>query len=154
MTDDGHHGRHTLRAVAVIAVVAVVVILVVVVATSRRRPPHPLPSPRPPAPSASPIVRSTTDLGSSVRLTVRIVAEQGWIRLSSTVIAAQPGREYRIAVRTTGGTEVTAGAWIGSNTHTLEGVTVDGTAAVPAAEVASVAVTDAAGRRYATVSFT
>lgn len=154
MTDGGHHGRRTVAAIAAAALLlAAVVAVIVVFARSRPKPPHPLPSPRPPSPAASPIVRTTTDLGSSVRLTVRIVAEQGWIRLSSTVVAAQPGREYRIVVLTTGGARVVAGAWIGSNANTLEGVTVDGSAAVALSEVASVAVVDADDRRYASVSF-
>lgn len=155
MTDDGHRSRRTPRAVAVIAVAVLVIAAAVAVmlARARLKPPHPLPSPRPPSPAAAPVVRTTTDLGTSVRLTVRIVAEQGWIRLSSTVVAAQPDREYRIVVLTTGGATVPAGAWVGSNAYTLEGVTVDGSAAVPMSEVASVAVVDAENRRYASVTF-
>lgn len=77
--------------------------------------------------------RAATDQGTSVRLTASIVPEHGWIRLRSTVVGAQPGREYRIVV--------------------LDGVTLDGTVAVPSSEVTSVAVVDADDRRYESVSF-
>ncbi|MBF9128218.1 hypothetical protein I0C86_04300 [Plantactinospora sp. S1510] len=157
MTDDGHRKRRISPAVTIAAVSAVILVAVVAVivaiARSRPVPPHPLPSPRPPSPAAAPIVRAATDRGTSVRLTAAIVPEQGWIRLRSTVVGAQPGREYRIVALTTDGTRVPAAAWIGSDANMLEGVTVDGTIAVPLSEIASVVVFDADDRRYVSVSF-
>ncbi|GGS19542.1 hypothetical protein [Actinokineospora fastidiosa] len=153
MTRGGHATWWKRAAVAAAVLGAVLGGLAVGRALAPDVPPHPLPSPPPTTPAAPAEVDAATDTGSSVRLTAAVTPEPGWIRVRAAVLGAPPGQRYDIVLRTRSGAEITVAAWIGSPEHELDGVSVDGTAAVPRDDLASIAVVGADGRRYVTVTY-
>lgn len=155
MTGDSHRAWRKYATVAVTAIAALAIGVVVGrLSASGEIPPHPplpTPSSAPPPPGA--VVRSATDLNTSVRLTAVVTPEQGLIRLRATVVGAQPGREYRIVVNPRSGAPVTAATWVGTPEQMLDSVSLDGTVAIALADLVSVDVVGADGQRYTSVEF-
>lgn len=155
MTRDSHPGWRKYAVVAVTAIAALAIGVVVgrssMTGDIPPHPPLPTPASTPPPPSA--VVRSATDLNTSVRLTATVTPEQGFIRVRATVVGAQPGRQYRIVLNPRSGSPLTAATWVGTPEQMLDSVSVDGTVAIALADLASVDVIDADGQRYTSVAF-
>jgi anti-sigma factor RsiW len=93
----------------------------------------------------------TTDAATSAHLAVRMVPQQGWVRVRATVTGIPAGELCEIRVVPRSGAPVLAGSWVVSERGAREGTTLDGTALVNPAEVASIEVVNTSGRRFVEV---
>ncbi|MGW7097917.1 anti-sigma factor family protein [Streptomyces sp. NPDC054838] len=118
------------------------------------QPPPPSPT-APPAPSAVPGTRvaSATDGGSGARMTVQVVPAAAWVRVHAAVTGVPAGERCRLVVVSRDGTRRTAGGWVvGTAEHGEgKGASLDGSAAVAAADVQEVLVENESGRTFVSV---
>ncbi|MEU6892551.1 zf-HC2 domain-containing protein [Streptomyces sp. NPDC046557] len=123
---------------------------------ARPAPPSPTLSPAPaPAPSAVPGTRvaSATDGGSGARMTVQVVPAAAWVRVHAAVTGVPAGERCRLVVVSRDGTRSTAGGWVVGTTEHGEGkgASLDGSAAVAAADIKEVLVENEAGKTFVSV---
>ncbi|GHB52941.1 hypothetical protein GCM10010347_23600 [Streptomyces cirratus] len=115
-------------------------------------PPSPAVSP---APSAVPGTRvaSATDRGTGSRMTVQVVPAAAWVRVHAAVTGVPPGERCRLVVVSRDGTRSTAGGWVVGTAENGEGkgASLDGSAAVAAADVKEVLVENEAGKTFVSV---
>lgn len=106
----------------------------------------------PPTPSvaADPTGRSTsaTDPRTGARLAVAVTPAPGWVRVNATVSGIPQGQRCRLLVVGKDGGTVLAGSWLVSERGANEGVTLDGSALIDAAEIDSVRVETTDGTAY------
>jgi hypothetical protein len=107
-----------------------------------------------PAPSVQPAGTRTataTDAGTGATMTVSIQPAAGWVRVRAQVSGVAAGRQCRLYVVARNGERREAGSWLVSETAATTGSTVDGSALVAPADVASVQVETFAGQPLVTV---
>jgi hypothetical protein len=101
------------------------------------------------APGTRMALAANPDTGA--RMQVTLVPAAGWVRLKATVGGVPAGERCRLEVVARDGTAVLAGSWLVSEAGAAHGTTLDGSALVDPAQVASVRVLDAEGKTYVNV---
>ncbi|MBU2665382.1 zf-HC2 domain-containing protein [Actinoplanes bogorensis] len=94
---------------------------------------------------------SATDSGTGATMTVALSPAAGWVRVHAAVSGIAAGEQCRLIVVAKDGSRREAGSWLVSEKAATEGGTVDGSALVAPADVASVQVETFAGRPLVTV---
>jgi len=95
---------------------------------------------------------SATDATTGTAMTVGLTPAIGWVRVHATVEHVKAGEKCQLVVRTRDGSSVVAGSWLVSAKGEQDGTTLDGSALVPADQVASVDVVTLDGRRLVSVT--
>lgn len=84
---------------------------------------------------------------------VGLVAEDGWSRVNAVVAGVPAGQRCRLTVTDRNGRRETAGTWVVSSHAAATGTTMDGSVAIPAGDVASVAVqSETTGQTFVTAA--
>lgn len=151
------HRRTALVSVAAALVVAAAIGSGVVVGrgTSGNGPTTALPTPSTAVtePTTAPGTKTGTavDAVTGARITVAVAPAPGWVRIKAAVSGIPAGERCRLEVVAKNGTSVLAGSWVVSEKGAAEGTTLDGSALVAPAEVASVRVVTESGKQYTSV---
>jgi RNA polymerase sigma-70 factor (ECF subfamily) len=105
------------------------------------------------APSNPPGTRiaSATDPTTGARIRVAVLPAAGWVRVNATVAGIPAGERCRLEVVGRDGTPILAGSWLVSKEGEANGTTLNGSALIDPAQVASVRVVNAAGRVFTDV---
>jgi predicted anti-sigma-YlaC factor YlaD len=151
------HRRTAMLASAAAVVVAAAIASGVVVGrgTAPDRPLQALPTASArTSPAAPPGTRfaSTTDAGTGARISVAVQPAAGWVRVNATVAGIAAGERCRLEVVGRDGTAVLAGSWLVSREGANAGTTLNGSALIDPADVASVRVISTSGRQFVSVS--
>jgi anti-sigma factor RsiW len=95
---------------------------------------------------------SAVDPATRARLTVRMTPSADWVRVNAAVTGIPAGEHCRLVVVDNAGHREIAGSWIVGRAPTGggKGADLDGSAAVAAADVTSLAVEDDHGKTYVT----
>jgi hypothetical protein len=98
--------------------------------------------------------RSATAVGpgTGARMTVTVTPAAGWVRVSATVGGIPAGEKCRLEVVGRDGTAILAGGWLVSATGEANGTTLNGSALIDPAQVASVRVVNTAGKQFVSAS--
>jgi hypothetical protein len=154
-------GRRHRRTAMVTSAAAAVAALAIAggVLVGRATAPEPVPLAQPTA-SAQPTVStppgtrfaSTTDPATGARLSVAVLPAAGWVRITATVAGIPAGQRCRLEVVSRDGTAVLAGSWLVSPQGAANGTTLNGSALIDPAQVASVRVVTTTGWQYAGVA--
>jgi hypothetical protein len=96
-------------------------------------------------------IAAATDPATGARIAVTVVPAAGWVRVSATVGGIRAGERCRLEVVGRDGTAVLAGSWLVSPAGAANGTTLNGSALIDPAQVASVRVVNTAGRQFASV---
>lgn len=91
---------------------------------------------------------TTVDPVTGARLTVAMTPADGWVRLNIAVNGIPQGEECRIIVVGADGRREEAGSWLVGAKGAKDGVTLDGAALVPPAEVRAVEIVNTAGKVF------
>jgi anti-sigma factor RsiW len=154
---DESSGRRHRRTAFVTGAAAAVLAAAVAggVAVGRSTAPEtPLAQPAPSAVASTPPgtrVAAATDPSTGARISVTVVPAAGWVRVNATVGGIPAGERCRLQVVGRDGTAVLAGSWLVSPAGEANGTTLNGSALIDPAQVASVRVVNAAGRQFASV---
>jgi anti-sigma factor RsiW len=97
-------------------------------------------------------VFSSTDAGTGARLTAQVVPAQGWVRISVAVTGIPEGQRCVLYVVPKHGKPVQAGSWMVSAAGARQGTALQGTALVPADQVAALTVANTAGKTFVTAA--
>lgn len=106
------------------------------------------PLPSSPLPSSLPAATRTgsvTDARTGASMTVAVRPAAGWVRVRATVSGVAAGEQCRLYVVARDGSRWQAGSWLSGGPAAAAGVTVDGSALIAPAEVASVQAETYAG---------
>ncbi|WP_441247114.1 anti-sigma factor family protein [Kitasatospora sp. McL0602] len=95
-------------------------------------------------------VASVSDPGTGARLTLTVTPAAGWVRVSAAVTGIPAGERCHLVVTGRSGARTDAGSWLVSPAGAKSGTTLDGSALVAPADVASVSVVNEAGRTFVT----
>jgi len=113
-----------------------------------------------PTPSAQVVVPTTVpgtktatavDPDTGARITVAVAPSPGWVRIKAAVSGIPAGERCLLEVIGKDGTRVLAGSWVVSPKGAAEGTTLDGSAIVAPADVASIRVVTESGKQYTSV---
>jgi hypothetical protein len=150
------HRRTALMSAAAAVVVAAAIASGVVVGRGTVDPAGPtaLPAPSQVEPTTIPGTRTATavDADTGARITVAVAPAPGWVRIKAAVAGIPEGERCRLEVVARDGTVVLAGSWVVSEKGAGEGTTLDGSALVAPADVASVRVVTEGGKEYTSVA--
>jgi hypothetical protein len=150
------HRRTALMSAAAAVVVAAAIASGVVVGRGTVDPavPTALPTPSQVEPTTIPGTRTATavDADTGARITVAVAPAPGWVRIKAAVAGIPEGERCRLEVVARDGTVVLAGSWVVSEKGAGEGTTLDGSALVAPADVASVRVVTEGGKEYTGVA--
>ena len=148
--------RTALVSVAAAVVVAAAIGSGVVVGRGTADPgtPTALPTPSQVEQTTIPGTKTATavDAATGARITVAVAPAPGWVRIKAAVAGIPEGERCLLEVVAKNGTVVLAGSWLVSEKGAAEGTTLDGSALVAPADVASVRVVTDTGKRYASVA--
>ena len=117
------------------------------------------------APSADPVAQptatvsvapgartgSTTDATTGARMDVAVTPAAGWVRVTATVGGIPAGEKCVLEVVGRDGVPAVAGSWLVSPTGEANGTTLNGSALIDPAQVASVRVVNPTGRQFVSV---
>ncbi|WP_233624776.1 anti-sigma factor [Actinoplanes sp. ATCC 53533] len=149
------HRRTALVSAAAAVVVAAAIASGVVVGrgTAVPEPPRALPT-SVVEPTTIPGTKTATavDASTGARITVAVAPAPGWVRIKAAVAEIPEGERCLLEVVAKNGTVVLAGSWVVSEKGAGEGTTLDGSALVAPADVASVRVVTETGKRYVSVA--
>jgi predicted anti-sigma-YlaC factor YlaD len=95
---------------------------------------------------------ATASAPSGARISVAVVPAPGWVRVNATVAGIAAGQRCRLEVLGRDGVPILAGSWLVSQTGATVGTTLNGSALIDPAQVASVRVVNTAGRQFVSVS--
>lgn len=117
-------------------------------------------APDQPAPQAAPTATlpagtrsaTATDAATGATMTASVTPAAGWVRVRAQVSGVAAGQQCRLYVIARDGSRREAGSWLVSERAAVEGGTVDGSALVAPADVASVQVETFAGQPLVTVA--
>jgi hypothetical protein len=150
------HRRTALISAAAAVVVAAAIASGVVVGRGTADPavPTALPTPSQVEQTTVPGTRTATavDADTGARITVAVAPAPGWVRIKAAVAGIPEGERCRLEVVARDGTVVLAGSWLVSEKGAGEGTTLDGSALVAPADVASVRVVTEGGKEYTSVA--
>lgn len=96
-------------------------------------------------------ITSATDARTGAALRVSVRPAGDWVRLAATVEGVAAGLKCRLVVVSSDGTREVAGSWTVSAKGEREGLELDGAAAVPAADIASVRIETFDGEQLVSV---
>ena len=96
-------------------------------------------------------IASTTDTQTGTRMSVTVQPAAGWVRVTATVAGIPPGEQCRLEVLGRDGTPILAGSWLVSAEGSAKGTTLNGSALIDPAQVASVRVVNTTGRQFVNV---
>lgn len=150
-------GRRHRRLALVTAAAAVVLAAVLAggVAVGRTTAPStpPLAAPTTAATTNPPGTRvaSATDSGTGARISVAVLPAPGWVRINATIAGIPEGEPCRLEVVGRDGTPILAGSWLVSKEGAANGTTLNGSALIDPAQVASVRVVNTSGRLFTSV---
>jgi hypothetical protein len=153
-TSGRRHRRTAVMALAAAAVLAVALAGGVLVGRNTDAKPLAQPTAVPSAAvSTPPGTRTGTAIGpSGARISVVVTPAAGWVRVNATVGGIPAGEKCRLEVVGRDGEPVLAGSWLMSAEGAANGTTLNGSALIDPAQVASVRVVNTAGKQYASVS--
>jgi hypothetical protein len=83
---------------------------------------------------------------------VAVLPAAGWVRVNATVADIPAGEKCRLEVVDRDGKAVLAGSWLVSPAAAIKGTTLNGSALVDPAQVASVRVVNTSGKVFASVA--
>jgi predicted anti-sigma-YlaC factor YlaD len=132
--------RLVLAAASVVAVLAVAVAGGVLVGRQASTGAVALPEPSASATPAGTRTVSAADAKTGVRLAATIRPAAGWVRVHAETMGIKAGERCQLVVVDRSGTSVVAGSWLVSPQGAINGTSVDGSALVPAEDVAAVQI--------------
>lgn len=140
--------RHRRTAMLVSAAAAVIIVAVGggVLVGRGTAPDRPIAQPTASSTVPGTRVADATDPATGARISVAVVPAAGWVRITARVGGIPAGERCELQVVGKNGTAVVAGSWLVSGATTLSG-----SALIDPAQVASVRVVNAAGKRYLSV---
>ncbi|KAK1177408.1 zf-HC2 domain-containing protein [Streptomyces sp. NBS 14/10] len=100
----------------------------------------------PATPPAGTKVASVTSAATGSRMTVRVTPAADWVRINASVKGIPAGERCRLVVVSEDGSREVAGSWLVSGEK--KGANLDGSAAVPAGQIAKVVVENDKGKEY------
>jgi Putative zinc-finger len=152
-TSGRRHRRLALVTAAAAVVLAAALAGGVAVGRTTAPPGPPLAAPSPAATTNPPGTRiaSATDAGTGARISVAVLPAAGWVRVNATVAGIPAGEPCRLEVVGRDGTPILAGSWLVSAEGAAHGTTLNGSALIDPAQVASVRVVNTAGKLFASV---
>ncbi|MFF5085403.1 anti-sigma factor family protein [Actinoplanes sp. NPDC000266] len=151
----GQRHRYTALLASAAAVVAVAVIGAGVLAGRATAPETP--TAQPPIASTLPTDVPGTRTGTAVdpttgaRITAAVAPAPGWVRVTAAVSGIPAGERCVLEVVAKDGYAVQAGSWIVSPAGESGGTTLNGSALIDPADVASVRVVNTAGKQFTSV---
>ncbi|GAA0486786.1 hypothetical protein Ade02nite_10650 [Paractinoplanes deccanensis] len=147
-------GRRHRRWASVTSIAAVAVGLAVAggLVVGRQTAPEPDPVAQATA-SVAPGARtgSGTDPATGARMEATVVPAAGWVRVSATVGGIPAGEKCVLEVVGKDGTPAVAGSWLVSPAGETGGTSLNGSALIDPADVASVRVVNTTGKQFVTV---
>jgi len=151
------HRRTALVSAAAAVVVAAAIASGVVVGRGTAEPGPAIALPTPSSqvePTTIPGTKTATavDPGTGARMTVAVAPAPGWVRIKAAVAEIPAGERCLLEVVSKSGAVVLAGSWVVSAKGAGEGTTLDGSALVAPADVASVRVVTESGKHYVSVA--
>jgi hypothetical protein len=147
------HRRTAVMALAAAAVLAVALAGGVLVGRNTDAKPLAQPTAAPSAAVSNPPgtrIGATID-ASGARMSVVVTPAAGWVRVNATVGGIPAGEKCLLEVVGRNGEPVLAGSWLMSAEGAANGTTLNGSALIDPAQVASVRVVNTAGKQYASV---
>jgi anti-sigma factor RsiW len=94
---------------------------------------------------AGTVQATSTDSRTGAKLTARIVPAQGWVRVTAVTAGIKAGQRCTLYVVSRSGERVKAGSWLVSENGARRGVTLQGSALTPPADVAAVEIENSSG---------
>ena len=94
---------------------------------------------------------TTVDTGTGARIDATVTPAVGWVRLSATVGGIPAGQKCLLEVIGRDGREILAGSWLVSPAGEANGTTLNGSALIDPAQVASIRVVNTDGKRLVSV---
>jgi hypothetical protein len=95
---------------------------------------------------------AASDSRTGARISVAIMPAPGWVRINATVAGIAAGERCLLEVVGRDGNAILAGSWVVSPVGAAAGTTLNGSAMIDPAQVASVRVVNTAGRQFVTVN--
>lgn len=95
---------------------------------------------------------TTVDATTGARMTVAVAPAAGWVRVTAAVAGIPAGEKCVLEVVARDGFTVQAGSWLVSPAGEAGGTTLNGSALIDPAQVASVRVVNTAGKQFASVN--
>lgn len=152
-------GQRRRRAALLTSAAAVVAVAVVGAGVLAGRATAPeTPTAQPPIASALPTDVPGTRTGTAVdpttgaRITAAVAPAPGWVRVTAAVSGIPAGEKCVLEVVAKDGYAVQAGSWVVSPAGEAGGTTLNGSALIPPADVASVRVVNTAGKQFTSIS--
>ncbi|GAA2817848.1 zf-HC2 domain-containing protein [Kitasatospora paracochleata] len=102
-------------------------------------------------PPAGTRTAALTDPTTGARMTVTVTPAMGWVRVNAAVAGLPPGERCHLVVNGRSGAKADAGSWLVSPAGAKAGTTLNGSALVDPADVASVSVVNESGTTFVTV---
>lgn len=105
-------------------------------------------------PTASVSVQPGTRTGTVVdphtnaRLTASLTPAAGWVRVNASITGIPAGENCRLLLVARDGSREVAGGWVVSSQSATDGTNLDGSVAIPPADVVGVEVRDTAGKTF------
>jgi predicted anti-sigma-YlaC factor YlaD len=158
--DESSGRRHRRTAMVTSAAAAVVAAAIAGgIVLGRTTAPEPAPVAQP---SAVPSAATTTPPGTrfaaasdshtGARISVAIMPAAGWVRINATVAGIAAGERCLLEVVGRDGNAILAGSWVVSPVGAAAGTTLNGSAMIDPAQVASVRVVNTSGRQFVSVN--
>jgi len=91
---------------------------------------------------------TATSAATGARMVVTVTPAAGWVRVSASVGGIPAGQKCRLEVVDRAGTAILAGGWLVSAAGEAGGTTINGSALVDPAQVASVRVVNTSGKEF------
>ena len=97
-------------------------------------------------------IAAAADPATGARIRASLTPATGWVRVSATVGGIPAGQKCRLEVVARDGTSVLAGSWLVSAAGQANGTTLNGSALIDPAQVASIRVVNTDGQQFVSVN--
>ena len=97
-------------------------------------------------------IAAVADPSTGARIRASLTPATGWVRVTATVAGIPAGQKCRLEVVGRDGTPVLAGSWLVSEAGAANGTTLNGSALIDPAQVASVRVVNTDGKQFVSVN--